>query len=62
MSKDIKQKFEELVNASRELRWWILENGDPHTKIIVEIDRVEVLEGKMAIPHLYEDTKKNKDF
>jgi len=39
------QKEEELIAAAKPLVKWLNENGHPHSKAIVETNRVELLEG-----------------
>lgn len=45
-----KEKSDELLEALKPLLKWMNENCNPHTKVIVEQARVDLLDGVVGIP------------
>ena len=52
-----KNKVEEFEELTKPLIEWLQENHDPHTKILIDYNRAELLEGKMGTkPVLQKDS------
>ena len=45
-----REQLDELLEAAKPLMKWMSEHCNPHNKAIVEIDRVDLLDGVCGIP------------
>ena len=57
MDKAIQEKFDKLKEAANPLIKYLNENHHPHMKVIVTSTSVELLEGNMSIPKIYDFVK-----
>jgi len=47
---DNETKMKEFEELCKPLNKWLQKNYHPHTKIIIETDSAEIVEGVMAVP------------
>jgi len=50
MDEKQRQQMDELNALSKPLNEWLQKNFDPHTKIIIENNSAEIVQGVMKVP------------
>ena len=44
------EQYEKVIELAKPLAQWLADNCHPHVKVIVENDRIELMEGVMECP------------
>jgi len=54
------QKTKEFLALCKPLNEWLQKNYNPHSKIIIETDHAEIVEGLMGVPFKVVESEKNR--